>query len=85
MKTGAESPTTDEAGRATSAGNLSPQEMEGLTLYEKKCVLINHELDNNGMGRCTYSDGWNNWRRSGTPYEPQVLYETYADPYTLHL
>ena len=26
-------------------------EMEGLTLYEKKCVLINREIDNNGMGK----------------------------------
>ncbi|KAF2156054.1 MFS general substrate transporter [Myriangium duriaei CBS 260.36] len=25
--------------------------MEGLTLYEKKCVLINREMDMNGMGR----------------------------------
>jgi len=26
-------------------------EMEGLTLYEKKCVLINREMDSNGMGK----------------------------------
>lgn len=32
------------------AYNLDP-ELEGLTLYEKKCVLINREIDSNGMGR----------------------------------
>lgn len=26
-------------------------DFEGLTLYEKKCVLVNREIDNNGMGR----------------------------------
>jgi len=26
-------------------------ELEGLTLYEKKCVLINREIDSHGMGR----------------------------------
>ena len=26
-------------------------DLEGLTLFEKKCVLINREIDSNGMGR----------------------------------
>lgn len=26
-------------------------DMEGLSLYERKCILINHEIDSNGMGR----------------------------------
>ena len=35
-------------------GNTSPAndaELEGKTLYEKKCVLINREIDSNGMGK----------------------------------
>lgn len=29
-------------------------ELEGLTLYEKKAVLVNRELDRQGMGKCKY-------------------------------
>ena len=31
--------------------SVAREELEGLTLYEKKCVLINHEIDNNGFGK----------------------------------
>jgi len=38
----------DEAAPTTSAmGNFNTNEMEGLTVYEKKCMLINHEIDSN--------------------------------------
>ena len=46
-----ESPHSAEHTRAPSIGNFSPEEMEGFTLFEKKCVLINREIDSNGMGR----------------------------------
>jgi len=32
-------------------GYLADPEMVGLTLYEKKAVLVNRELDSNGMGK----------------------------------
>jgi hypothetical protein len=42
-----------EAGkRAPNATNLNEDpEMEGLSLYEKKALLVNRELDRQGMGR----------------------------------
>ena len=38
------------ANPATNALATDP-ELEGLTLYEKKAVLVNRELDQQGMGR----------------------------------
>ncbi|KAL8970559.1 MAG: hypothetical protein Q9183_001463 [Haloplaca sp. 2 TL-2023] len=32
-------------------GNLNDPEMDGLTLYEKKALLVNRELDSHGMGK----------------------------------
>ena len=32
-------------------GYLNDPEMEGLTLYEKKALLVNRELDSHGMGK----------------------------------
>ena len=32
-------------------GHLRDSEMEGLTLYEKKALLVNRELDSHGMGK----------------------------------
>ncbi|KAL9068229.1 MAG: hypothetical protein Q9161_006362 [Pseudevernia consocians] len=32
-------------------GHLRDPEMEGLTLYEKKALLVNRELDSHGMGK----------------------------------
>ena len=38
-------------GRSARAGVvLDDPEMEGLTLYEKKALLVNRELDGHGMG-----------------------------------
>ena len=34
-----------------SNGVLSDPEMEGLSLYEKKALLVNRELDSHGMGK----------------------------------
>ena len=31
---------------------LNDPEMDGLTLYEKKALLVNRELDSHGMGEC---------------------------------
>lgn len=36
--------------------------MEGLTLYEKKCMLVNREIDSMGMGRYQ----WCLWGLCGT-------------------
>ena len=35
----------------TYSGVQNDPEMEGLTLYEKKALLVNRELDSHGMGR----------------------------------
>ena len=35
----------------TYTGVQNDPEMEGLTLYEKKALLVNRELDSHGMGR----------------------------------
>ena len=32
-------------------GNINDPEMDGLTLYEKKALLVNRELDSHGMGK----------------------------------
>lgn len=34
-----------------SNGAASDPEMEGLSLYEKKALLVNRELDSHGMGK----------------------------------
>ena len=38
----------DETPGPNPSGIVNAEELEGLTLYEKKCVLINREIDNNG-------------------------------------
>lgn len=45
-------------------------EMEGLTLYEKKCVLVNREIDSHGMGRYQ----WNIWFLCGFGYVLDLLW-----------
>ncbi|KAK0252824.1 hypothetical protein LTS09_011981 [Friedmanniomyces endolithicus] len=45
-------------------------ELEGLTVYEKKCVLINREIDNNGMGRYQ----WYIWCLCGFGYFLDLLW-----------
>lgn len=41
----------DKIGGGLVAGSSSDPELEGLTLYEKKALLVNRELDRQGMGR----------------------------------
>ena len=43
---------------------VAREELEGLTLYEKKCVLIHREIDNNGFGRYQ----WYIWTLCGLGY-----------------
>ena len=45
-------------------------DMEGMTVYEKKCVLINREIDNNGMGRYQ----WYIWSLCGFGYLLDLLW-----------
>lgn len=53
-----------------AASHEASDEMEGLTLYEKKCVLINREIDNNGMGRYQ----WYIWFLCGFGYLLDLLW-----------
>lgn len=46
----ADSPPKDDSPHRLPSG-IDPSSLEGRTLYEKKCILINHEIDSNGMGR----------------------------------
>jgi hypothetical protein len=49
---GSVSPENDyERSNGPMIAGVSVAELEGLTLYEKKCVLINREIDHNGMGK----------------------------------
>lgn len=51
--------------------SLSEQlSLEGLTLYEKKCVIINHEIDSHGMGRYQ----WCIWFLCGFGYLLDLLW-----------
>ncbi|KAL9614922.1 MAG: hypothetical protein Q9167_000664 [Letrouitia subvulpina] len=45
-------------------------EMEGLSLYEKKALLVNRELDSHGMGRYQ----WHIWGLCGLGYMIDLLY-----------
>ena len=61
---------SDEPVAATLLASVNPEELEGLTLYEKKCVLINHEMDSNGMGRYQ----WYIWILCGFGYFVDLLW-----------
>lgn len=61
---------SDEVVRGASLAGIAPEEMEGLTLYEKKCVLINREIDQNGMGRYQ----WYIWGLCGFGYMLDLLW-----------
>ena len=66
-------PRMEEARKSDDAhGGLRSDdpELEGLTLYEKKCVLINREMDANGMGRYQ----WNIWALCGFGYVLDLLW-----------
>lgn len=45
------SPNLEPKSTSQSNGLLSDPEFEGLTLYEKKALLVNRELDSHGMGK----------------------------------
>lgn len=66
--TDADWPPTDEPIRSGSLPTA--EELEGLTLYEKKCVLINREIDSNGMGRYQ----WYIWSLCGFGYLIDLLW-----------
>ncbi|KZF26345.1 MFS general substrate transporter [Xylona heveae TC161] len=55
---------------ADSAGTTVDPEMEGLTLFERKCVLVNRELDAMGMGRYQ----WCIWCLCGFGYMLDLLW-----------
>lgn len=51
-------------------GDLDLSQLEGLTLYEKKCVLVNREIDAQGMGRYQ----WYIWCLCGFGYLLDLLW-----------
>lgn len=59
-------PKYDDSNNSHERGlpGVAREELEGLTLYEKKCVLINREIDNNGFGRYQ----WYIWGLCGLGY-----------------
>ncbi|EMD00945.1 hypothetical protein BAUCODRAFT_29324 [Baudoinia panamericana UAMH 10762] len=63
-------PFSEENGRTATMAGIDPSELEGLTLYEKKCVLINREIDSNGMGRYQ----WYIWCLCGFGYLLDLLW-----------
>lgn len=50
--------------------SIPQEELEGLTLYEKKCVLVNREIDSHGMGRYQ----WYIWVLCGFGYLLDLLW-----------
>lgn len=62
----AQSPTPPEYNNVATqgVGAAAPEELEGLTLFEKKCVLINKEIDANGFGKYQ----WYIWILCGLGY-----------------
>lgn len=61
-------PSEYEAPRNLSA--VTQDEFEEMSLYEKKCVLINRELDSHGMGRYQ----WYIWFLCGFGYLLDLLW-----------
>lgn len=51
-------------------GANNDPEMDGLTLYEKKALLVNRELDSHGMGKYQ----WSIWLLCGMGYMVDLLY-----------
>lgn len=50
--------------------SVTDGELQGLSLYEQKCVLINREMDSNGMGRYQ----WSIWLLCGFGYFIDLLW-----------
>jgi len=61
---------SDEPVPGGAIGGVDPEELKGLTLYEKKCVLINREIDSNGMGKYQ----WWIWCLTGFGYFLDLLW-----------
>jgi hypothetical protein len=57
-------PEYDNSNAVHRLPSVAREELEGLTLYEKKCVLINREIDNNGFGKYQ----WYIWTLCGLGY-----------------
>lgn len=58
------------AGSHTPGGVLVDPDLEGLSLYDKKCVLVNREIDAMGMGRYQ----WYIWCLCGFGYLLDLLW-----------
>jgi hypothetical protein len=61
---------TPEHHRTRSELIFESSSLEGLSLYEKKCVLINREIDSHGMGRYQ----WYIWFLCGFGYLLDLLW-----------
>ena len=55
---------------ARLASLVPPEELEGKTLYEKKCIVIDREINNLGMGRYQ----WCLWGLCGFGYLLDLLW-----------
>lgn len=62
--------TPDAQETLRTLSTISEDEFNGLSLYERKCVLINHEIDGNGMGRYQ----WYIWGLCGFGYLLDLLW-----------
>jgi len=54
----------------STSPSVTDNELKGLSLYEQKCVLINREMDSNGMGRYQ----WSIWLLCGFGYFIDLLW-----------
>ncbi|KAL9089612.1 MAG: hypothetical protein Q9165_005644 [Trypethelium subeluteriae] len=73
LKNGPVEPSADltvpeEPGRARASVEFD--DLDGLSLYEKKCTLINREIDSHGMGRYQ----WYIWSLCGFGYMLDLLW-----------
>jgi len=59
-----------ESSRPKTESSISSGETENLSLYEKKCILINRELDSHGMGKYQ----WYIWCLCGFGYLLDLLW-----------
>lgn len=61
-------PSSDE--ERSAHPNVNLRDLDGLTLYEQKCVLVNREIDAQGMGRYQ----WYIWCLCGFGYMLDLLW-----------
>lgn len=59
-----------EAERVGSLGTVDLSGLQGLSLYEQKCVLVNREIDSQGMGKYQ----WYIWGLCGFGYLLDLLW-----------